>query len=187
MLSQVIKNKKAISPLLSYVLLISFLIIIAGIVYVGLKTYIPSDKTECPAGVSIAIKSINCPVSTYFPPAVELYFLYLEIENNGRFDIGGYIVNAKNQTDTFDFSKYFIEGNPLNIGRGKFGNTIIFTPTTINNPFTPESNVTNFFWNNGNITSIEITPIRFENEGDNQKFVICTDAKITSPVRCHVP
>ena len=42
-----------------------------------IKTYVPTEETECPEGVSIAIKEIDCHRIIH-----EWYALYINIENN---------------------------------------------------------------------------------------------------------
>ncbi|MEM4181598.1 MAG: hypothetical protein QXX68_00340 [Candidatus Pacearchaeota archaeon] len=93
-----LNKKKADSMIVSYVLLISITIAIAGIAYAWLR--FKSDISEpesCPEGVSVYI-------SDYFfnERSKELN---LTIINRGRFNIKGFFVRINNNTD-FDSGVY---------------------------------------------------------------------------------
>ena len=77
------KDKKAVSVLIGYVLLVVFAVILAAIVYQWLRTYVPTESLNCPDGASIFISDAN-----YCENA-----LSLTIKNNGRFDLAGYYAN----------------------------------------------------------------------------------------------
>ena len=47
------KNKKGLSVMIGYVLLVTFAIIISAIVYQQIKTYLPTEDKVCPEGVSL--------------------------------------------------------------------------------------------------------------------------------------
>ena len=48
--------------MIGYVLLVSLAIIMGGIIYTWMKTYVPKDALECPEGTSLIIKGYeyNC-------------------------------------------------------------------------------------------------------------------------------
>ena len=48
-------HKKGVSVMIGYVLLISFAVVMAGLVYHWAKTYIPREEVKCQEGVSIFI------------------------------------------------------------------------------------------------------------------------------------
>ena len=79
------KNKKALSVMVGYVLLITFAIILSGIVYTYLKSYVPRDAIECPEDTSIYIKELTCPSANT---------LNLTIKNTGKFNIAGFFIRA---------------------------------------------------------------------------------------------
>src|SRR3989338_6029523 len=98
------KNKKGISIIIGYVLLISVAIVIGGVTYQWLKSYVPKDSVECPEGVSMYLEKAFCNNNQ----------LKITLKNNGRFDIEGYFVHASNNSlqeiATIDLSKYLIGG-----------------------------------------------------------------------------
>ena len=169
-----IKNKKAVSIMIGYVLLITFAIVIAIFVYQWLKTYVPKEGLECPEGVSIYIpeKSINGNKN-----------LELVLANNGKFNISGfYIYYSKEESqqiannslsNNIDINSNFIKvGLEIKIlGSGSIQQ---------DNPFAPDTNKTIEIKTdniNGRIYSIEITPTRVQEKKNKKQVVSCTNAK----------
>ena len=70
-------NKKAVSNIIGYLLLVAIVIVISMIVYQWLKTYVPTDAIQCDEGVSIGIDDYNYDC--------EDNALNLTIKNSGRF------------------------------------------------------------------------------------------------------
>ena len=159
------KNKKAVSIMIGYVILIGITMVIAGITYAWLQTYVPKDKLECPEGTSIFIQDISC--------STTLSKINLEIilENNGRFNIDGYFIRATNDSTqeiaTIDLSKY----------SGQEQNGYITFPGT--SPLEPNTESTTVFniplSETGNLERLEIIPLRIQ----ERKFANCPAAKIT--------
>ena len=85
-------NKRAVSLMVSYVLLIVISLGLAGGVYSFLKfrATIPTDE-GCPVDAVLTIKSYNCNNQTKI--------LTLEIENRGLFNISGFFIRATNNTE----------------------------------------------------------------------------------------
>ncbi len=93
---QIQVNKKAVSLIVSYVLLISIGLSIAGLVFGWLKFYTNIGEPEkCPDGVSLIIMD-----SSYHAGSLgsgELDF-NITLQNRGRFDIGGYVIRVNNRS-----------------------------------------------------------------------------------------
>jgi len=85
----IMKNKKAISELITYVLIVSLTLALAGIIYGWLKFYTshPFPEQSCPE-VSVALIDYRCAGG----------IITLTIQNRGRFDIDGYILKINNGT-----------------------------------------------------------------------------------------
>jgi len=164
------KDKKALSIMIGYVLLIVIAIIISTFVYVWLKSYVPRESIECPEGVSVFIEDIEY-VKTW-----DISQLNLTLKNNGLFDIDGYFIHATDAPNqelaTIDLSKY---------GGGK-GGVILFGAKT----FKPgESRGTKFDFTNApfeTIYSIEVIPIRFEIIDNKQRLASCGNAKVKETI-----
>ena len=175
-----IKNRKGVSIMVGYVLLVVFAIILSVVVFQWIKTYIPSDPLQCPdSGVSISIKAVSydCGNNT----------LYLLIKNNGRFNILGYFAHAANvsgqEVATIDLSQYF----QANVSAGqKFGNSIAFISAE-QNLFKPgDEKAAIFNLNNtiGTMTSIQITPTRMQEVDNKNRFISCGNEKVKQEVYC---
>ena len=54
------KNKKALSEIVSYVLLIIIAISLSVAVYAWLEVYVPKNTVECEQGASVVIKDFSC-------------------------------------------------------------------------------------------------------------------------------
>jgi cysteine-rich repeat protein len=165
-------NKKAISVMVGYILLIVFAIIISVLVFQWLRTYVPTEPLGCPDGVSIFIKEAGFNVSNSI--------LDLIIKNNGRFDIGGYFIHAKNSSiqelAIIDLSEYLNE----NYSGTKFGNSVTFSPTG-GNTFEPNEEETHIFIippEIGELYSVRVIPTRFQEEDNRQRFVSCGDSLV---------
>lgn len=167
-------GKKGISIMVSYVLLIVFVIIIGAIVYQWLRTYVPTQAMECPDGVSLFIKDADFDSSDSQ--------LIITLRNNGRFNLAGYFIHATNSSDQelpiIDLSGYLdtTEGRPGMI----FGNSVLFFESE-GNLFTPGSEKSYFFDIPSSIGEphlIRITPTRFQEVDERQRFVSCSDARV---------
>jgi FlaG/FlaF family flagellin (archaellin) len=172
------KSKKALSIMVGYALLVVFSIVLAGITYSILKSYVPVETPTCPEGVSLLIESydFDCGANT----------LTLNIVNDGRFDIGAYYIYAKDnpnlEIENIDLSSKFTsdEGaiiEPLVLfhgsGEGK-------------NALTPGSRDTETYGlaEIGQIYSLKIVPIRFETEKRKTVETHCTDAIVRKTITC---
>ena len=81
-------NKRGVSIVVGYVLLITIVIAIAGIVYSWLRWYVtPGEDISCPDGVSLVIKEYECVGD----------ILNLTIKNKGRFSFDGFVVKANDR------------------------------------------------------------------------------------------
>ena len=175
------KNRKGISNVIGYVLLIVITIVISTIVFQWMKTYIPTDPLDCPDGVSVFVKDYdyNCTENQ----------LNLKIKNNGRFNIGGYFIHGTNSPEQklaiIDLTPYADLGTG---GDSELAGLVIFN--TENNSFNPNNEIKNLFdfsdTSFGQIYSIEIIPIRYQLTNNKNRIVSCSNAKIKQKVFCGV-
>ena len=157
--------------MIGYILLITTAIIISTIVYQWAKTYIPTEPIECPDGVSIFVKEskYNCGNKE----------LNLTLRNNGRFNIGGYLIHATTSPSqklaSEDLSQY------TELGEGK-GGAVIFVP--FGNPIKPNNEIKNVFdlnsTNFSQMYSVEIIPIIHQ----DGKRINCAEARIKEVLVC---
>ena len=81
-----IKNKKGVSEIIGYILLIAIVVAISVFVYQFLKSYVPKESLTCPDGVTLLIPDYkyNCLEN----------LLNFTVQNEGTFSIGGYFIHA---------------------------------------------------------------------------------------------
>lgn len=106
-----VDNKRALSEVVGYVLLISISLALAGTVYTWLKYYVnPGQEVLCEEDVAVVIRDFNysCADSS----------LNLTLQNRGNFNVAGYVVRVNNKTDAKN-GVYTINktGQPLKVGQ----------------------------------------------------------------------
>lgn len=80
-------NKKAVSSVIAYILLLGLALSMSGAIYAWMKFYTkPVNYGECPEGVAISISSIE-----YEDLA---YSLNITLKNRGLYTIEGYIIKG---------------------------------------------------------------------------------------------
>ncbi|MEK9206924.1 MAG: myxococcus cysteine-rich repeat containing protein, partial [Patescibacteria group bacterium] len=174
-----IKNKKGVSEMVGYVLLVVFAVIIGAIIFAWLRTYVPAEALNCPDGISVFIKEATFNASTLE--------LNLSLRNNGRFDIAGYFIHATNSSaqelPTIDLSPYLNNS----FGGMTFGNSVVFGQAgnicfgqggNLFKTGEQRRNIFNIPPEIGEPYSIRIIPTRFQEADNRQRFVSCSDAKV---------
>lgn len=167
-------KKKGVSPMIGYVLLVTFVIILSVVIYNWMKTYVPQEDLDCPDGTSLFIQDYSCSNDT----------LSITLKNNGKFNIGGYFIYATTQPDqelaTKDLTSYMTENfsslTPTGIKLNGDLNSLI--------PSEEEVDVFNLSSYTGEIYSVEIIPIRWQKEGRVSRIVSCKNAKVREVVSC---
>lgn len=170
-------EKRGISVMVGYVLLISFGIIMSVLVYSYLKTYVPKEPLACPDSASLFIKSANC----------ESNSLSLIIRNNGKFNIAGYYIYGSSNEEgvaTDPISKFVIE-NTYGTGPQFINGYVDFSLSSgKENSFLPTNEVNHTFELEQEIRKIEIIPLRHQKEGNSERLASCTEAKISEIIIC---
>lgn len=163
------RQKKAVSAIIGYILLVTFALVIAGAVYQWLKTYVPKEGLKCPDEASLY-------VSDYDFDGISKE-LSLTLKNNGQFSVGGifiYYSNSSSQTIApYDLSEKIKSGEI-------FLNPGIALDVPGENSFEPKGNDKEIIFDVTGINyiySVEITPIRWQEEKNKKQVVSCTNAK----------
>lgn len=92
---QLSKDKRGISNIISYVLLISISIALSIMVYDFLRDLTQDTNVEkCPEGVSLIVQSYIC---SHGLAGNETSRLNVTLKNKGRFDIDGFILNVNDR------------------------------------------------------------------------------------------
>jgi hypothetical protein len=181
-------NKKAVSEVMGYLMLISFAIIMSVVVYQGLKTYVPVKASECPEGVSIFGRNVSCSLNSG-----GTYDIALNVKNNGRHNIAGYFIHASynsNQTIATNPLIGFLEDQDLgviyqDVSAYSFQNAVIFEASTSGN-FVNISSTASARYRNipKEVYSLDILPVRFQKEENKLKMVSCGKAMVREKVIC---
>ncbi|MBS3084848.1 hypothetical protein J4411_02950, partial [Candidatus Pacearchaeota archaeon] len=170
-------NKRGVSVVVGYVLLITFGIVLSAVVYGYLKTYVPSETVHCPDGVSVLLKdySYNCSSGG----------LVLDIKNNGKFNVNGYYIRASYTPNTSlatnDLSRNF---NTSGSTDGTNISGIVYFHNNFAESLKFGEEVFHVFNSDNSVYFLELIPIRFQTEDNIQKLAICSDAKITQEITC---
>jgi len=175
-------SKKGVSVMIGYILLVTLAVIMGGIIYTWMKSYVPQDKLECPQGTSISIASYDYNCS-------DEDAINLTIKNNGRFDIAGYFIRASDQQDqviaNVDISQYLLDTG----GAYKFQNSIVLSLGN-DNSFTPGLETINKYdltaSSLGDIKLIEVVPVRWQKDSGNKlRYVSCgADSNAREEISC---
>jgi hypothetical protein len=98
-------NKRAVSLIVSYVLLITIGIALSGLVYTWLRFYVGVEDTDaCPDGVSLIVKDYTCDETEGT--------LEVVLKNNGRFKVDGFVLKVSNRSGA-DIGSYRYFSDPL--------------------------------------------------------------------------
>lgn len=169
------KNRKGISIMIGYILLIVIAIIISTIVFQWLKTYIPTDPLECPDGVSVFVEdyTYNCTTNQF----------NFTLKNNGRFSIAGYFIHATNSSEqgvaTIDLSEYT---------SSEVGGAVIFGADV--NSLMPNNKISNVFDLSNTsfqqIYSVEILPVTYQAFRNKNRIISCGNSKIREEISCSI-
>jgi hypothetical protein len=173
-----VKNKKAVSVMVGYVLLITIGLIMGVIAYNYLKTYVPKDLPTCPKGVSIFVEDYTC----------EGGQLNITIQNKGKFNIVGYNIYASDDINkkiaTINLATNFTGSLDTN-ARLIEDSYIIFMQTEgEENTLIPMQDKLHYFNISSDIEFLQITPLRFQEEGNHIRLVSCEDASIREEIVC---
>ena len=114
-LSRLGKNKRALSNIIAYVLLISITISLSVMVYGWLKFHVAGDNVkECSDNVNIIIANYKCNNSNISNQGGALT---ITLKNKGLFKVDGYILRI-NDEDNAKFGFYTIDDKGVSISPG---------------------------------------------------------------------
>jgi hypothetical protein len=159
-------NKKAISEIVGYTILIVIAVSLSILVYSFLRLYIPKSQVTCEEDVKLIIQGYTC----------EGGRLNLTLTNKGLFKAGAFylrfedkVTGFKNQTNPNDFLLYG-PNNAQNLNPGESYRTNIYTLSNYGFNINP----------NGNY-SLELQPAILI----DKKVVVCENAIVTyDPIKC---
>ncbi len=179
-------NKRGVTSLVFYALLVGAFVFFSFIAFVVVKAYGPPVKTqECPEGVSLFIQKAQC-----FKQG-DQYLLNVSVKNNGRFNVGGYIILGSNSEikyfymDAVDTQGVVLGGQIFqkSLDSGvKFLGAHSSTKNVSVNPLEVEQTIDTSFYSDFDINSFEVVPVRWQ--GDKSRLAVCNLAKTIKRVEC---
>ena len=153
-------NKKAISELVAYVLLITLAVSMAAVTYAFLKPYAekPLPEEECPDAINIVIENYACNDTN----------INISLKNRGLFSVTGVVINELYTNGTTNTLDTFPPG--------------LFT-TVITKDWLPTDSSTipveNIVYDENNFAFIEIIPVL-----KGPPANVCTNSIVRVPVKC---
>lgn len=171
-------NKKALSEIVSYVLLIVVAMSLSIVVFAFLSNLVPEEKVSCNEGLSLIIRDFECRSGGE---------VLIEFQNKGNFKIDGiYIRGADGTTDaavnllsaTTRGGLYPI--NPITEQRKGF---LYFGRENFPLALAPNRNYPQTFdyGEYGALTKIQVQPFINDDEGN---LIICEEKTITQEISC---
>lgn len=158
------QNKKGVSEIVSYTLLIIIAIGLSVMVYSYLKVYAPKEKVECNEDIFAVIKQASCSVSGGSA------LLNITIQNKGLFNISSFYLRVGLEGRT---TKYLITGNMISVPKQLAPGDEF----SLNNLDMPNDVVLG----NGNY-SISVQPATLS---DKKQIVLCANSVISQPIECN--
>ena len=158
-------NKRGVSEVVSYSLLIVVALTMSVIVYAFLRAYVPKDKPECQDGISIIIENLNC---TNNGTANNLS---LTLQNTGLFKID------------LAFIRIGKEGRNVKIEVPQNNPIPLFGASSGLNPqeSTPKLSF-NLPYSGVDTYALEVQPATYTKGTDMETIALCSP--ITQPIKC---
>ncbi len=172
------QDKRGISLVIGYILLIGISIVMSIIVYQWLKTYVPTEALECDEGTSLFISDIS------YQCAVGNEILSITVKNNGKFSVNGYYIHVTDDPDA-ELAAIDLSGNIME-GGNEYGSTksIEFSGK---NFLIPEEEIPSSFDvtdYGSTLVKVEIIPTRRQEIDNKDRLVSCGNAKIEKTFEC---
>ncbi len=158
-----LKNKKALSEIVGYTILIVIALSLSVMVYAFLKIYVPKEKVECNEDVVLIIDDVSCSLSNGQ--------LNMTLVNRGLFRADAAYVRFGNATQKIKpqiNQNNFLLYNPDNTA-GLNPEKSFFANYSIGSGLTPGT------------YGLEVQPAVIK----NKQIVVCEKAIISQPVECN--
>jgi len=144
------KNKKGLSDVIAYVLLIAITISLSVMVYSWLRFYpgFFGEGEQCPEGISVIVKDYECMGGLDGSVNVTL-------KNKGRFNVSGYVLRVNDRPDA-QLGFYVLDNSGTKIAPGsEYSKIYYFNDSSYNFDHDLEG-----------ISLIEVQPFRADKDGD---------------------
>lgn len=163
-------EKRGISPVIGYVMLVIIALAVGALIFTWMRGFAPAESNTCRDGISLAIVQTECDEN----------WLNLTSKNNGRFNVGGYSIIASVNPDS-TIGSVPLAGHWVRSGSHEAFNTstsaLLFVPANGLNLSENRTDVFNLS-GIGNLSFIQILPIRQEVIGGKKEVLVCGKAEI---------
>ncbi len=170
-------NKKGLSTMIGYVLLVGIVITMSAVVYVWLKSYVPSQQDlDCPDGVSMFATNVRCISSG------EEYIVNLTIVNDGRFSLGGYLVSGVAEGEEIA-TRDLVDEIPLINSENQIWlyPGVVYTPVKQNVLQPGDRKNSSLKITDKEIAALVITPLRWSDKGS---LITCAKNRFREELNC---
>jgi hypothetical protein len=167
------RNKKGVSVIIGYVLLIVFVIAMGVVIYNWMKTYVPKEDLVCPDEVSLFIKDYSCDSNE----------LNLTLKNNGMFSVGGYFIRV---TDNPQAGLATVDISPNITSGGEFLPPSGVKFTGSKNSLAPSYDESHLFdiSHLSGLYKIEIIPLRWQEQDKRERIATCRTSIVREDLIC---
>ena len=177
-------DKRAVSQVVTYVLLIITALGLSVLVYAFLQGFIPEEKFICPENLALIIRTVRCDI-----PLKQGQIL-VDVSNKGNFEIdgvyarysqleGGVASNPLIPIDSEDYGSI----NRITSDQAAGGFLYFGRLSDVPIPLRPGKNYTQLFSYSGGLKKIEFQP--FVNRGGNEELGICENKVVSRVVSCN--
>ncbi|MCH7850552.1 MAG: hypothetical protein IH845_02820 [Nanoarchaeota archaeon] len=162
-MSQLGKEKRAISNIIAYVMLISISISLSIMVFSWLRFYVADDTVEtCPEGVSLIVQNYICSYGFANGSGNENARLNITLKNKGLFNIDGFVLGVNDRVGA-GVGIYILDENGTFVEPGKSVNL----EYNISNKYISDGGYNNRFDAPiDRLTFVQIQPFRTNENGD---------------------
>ncbi len=168
-------NRKAVSEMIGYVLLIAIAIAISLIVYTFVKAYVPVMSEACPDETKIIIENYTC-LERYNGGADKV--LRLSTRNQGLHTVEGFVAHISNESGKQPV-------NPINVidaPKGEQPGVVFYIDDPVRSGLAPgeAKDILLNYTKYGDVRKIEIKPFRM---GKNT-LVLCEAGVFSQDIEC---
>jgi len=157
-MKKIFRNKKGVSEMVGYVLLIVIAISVSVMVYAYLRNIAIQPPEKCDEGVSLMIEDYNCNVAD---------MLNLTIKNQGTLSVDGFMIHGSNES-----ARWFA----IDLAGKSTNGQILFEGDRLN-----ASKSRNFIFSYGEHNSVNRLEIKPMQAG--KTMIICENAIINQEIR----
>ncbi len=174
MISSLQRNKKGVSEIIGYVLLIVIALALSVFVYAYLKLYVPKPSPECQDAIHLTIQNSSCTCIIGGNPPCHLD---LTLKNRGLFKVHAAYVRADEPSKKI---KQEIS-NETSLFLASLGEPALLPGSTITKIYPMKDKTGSFTAQPGGNYTLEVQPAVYD---EKSRLIACNNAIITQSLEC---